>query len=359
MHDLLIIGAGPAGMMAGICAAQRHKKVLILEKTGAPGHKLFLCGKKRCNVTNAEENLDQFALNYIRGKDFMRHILEAYSNQQFMRFLKEAGVNLKTEPRQRVFPSSNRSREIVDVLVNKLKDLKVEMLFHKRVTKLILQDKKVLGVEVEKEKFFASNVLVASGGKTKQKTGSSGDGYDLARQVGHTIIFPRKAHYPFEIAEIDPCKKLDGLVLKDAQVVFSNQGQEVFRSQGELRFSYFGLWGPLMEEADKNIHPGRTKNLQIILEGFNPADVKRGLKKEFQDLIFKGLTFSVVGVCLVNKSVVTDGGVALPEIDWNTCGSKLCENLFFAGEVLDVTGKTGGFNLQAAWSTGYIVGNQV
>ncbi len=358
MHDLLIIGAGPAGMMAGICAAQRGKKVLILEKTGAPGHKLFLCGKKRCNVTNAEENIESFALNYIRGKDFMQHILGIYSNLQFMQFLKDLGIKLKIEPRQRVFPSSNRSREIVDVLVNQLKDLKVEMLFHKRAKKLIMQDKKVLGVEVGEEKFLSSQVLIATGGKTKQKTGSSGDGYDLACQAGHTIIFPRKAHYPFEIAEIDLCKKLDGLVLKDAQVVFLNQGQEVFRSQGELHFSYFGLWGPLMEDADKNIHPGRTKNLKIILEGFNPADVKRSLKKEFQSLIFKGLTFSVIGVCLVNKSVVTDGGVDLSEIDWNTCGSKLCENLFFAGEVLDVTGKTGGFNLQAAWSTGYLVGNK-
>lgn len=407
IYDLIVIGAGPAGMTAAIRAAERGKRAVILEKGPVAGRKLLLCGNGRCNVTNAEADLRQFASNYMKNPFFMLSMLHNYSNADVMEFFESRGVRFKLEPGKKVFPKSNKASDILDVLLGRLSELEVDMVFDCQARALIIENGVVKGVDTEKGRYFGYSVLVATGGKTLQKTGSTGDGYALAEKAGHKIIPPKKALYPFEIKDPALCSRLSGLSL-DAEVSFINNSGLLYRETGSIMFAQFGLTGPLMINASLivsksqmsglkiavNFFPGKdekavdgilleaisrspNKNIENILlellpkslapavigESAVPADRKANqLSKEERDRVIKKITaleFKVSKYVNVNKSVATDGGIDLKEIDNKTLESKLVKGLYFAGEVLDVIGKTGGFNLQAAWSTGWTVGDVI
>ncbi len=407
LFDLLVVGAGPAGMMAAIRAAERGKKVLILEKGPSAGRKLLLCGNRRCNLTNAETDLNDFAANYLKNPSFMLSMLHNYSNFDVIEFFEKRGVKLKVEPWKRVFPKSNKSSDILNVLLRELENLNVDIKYNCKVVFLINDGKKVLGVKTEIGDFWGKAVLVATGGKTHQKTGSSGDGYILAEAIGHKIVPPKKALYPFEIENSSICEELSGLSVK-AEVSFVNNSGLLYKETGDILFAHFGLTGPLMinaslivskaqmsglkikvnffpekkdVEVDNDLqelirnNPNKTaiglldmilpKKLALIILSLSQIDKDKKvnqLTREQRFLIAQNLTsleFKVSKYVNVNKSVATDGGIDLKEINNKTLESKLIKGLYFAGEVLDIIGKTGGFNLQAAWSTGWTVGNMI
>jgi len=407
IFDLIVIGAGPAGMTAAIRAAERGKKVIVLEKGPSAGRKLLLCGNGRCNVTNAETDLKLFASNYMKNPFFMLSMLHNYSNTDVMEFFESRGVRFKLEPGKKVFPKSNKASDILDVLLDRISDLGVEIVFDCPVRSLITEDGKTKGVDTEKGKYFGSSVLVATGGKTLQKTGSTGDGYVLAEKYGHKIVTPKRALYPFEIEDPRICQKLSGLTV-EAALTFKNNSGVLFKERGSVLFAEFGISGPVMINASLKVSKSQMSGLKIyvdfmpdideqgcdrylleqiaqnpnksvfnLLDGFLPKSLAEVLigsvqmdnnkkanqitQEERKALVsmIKGMSFDVSKYVNINKSVATDGGIDLKEIDNKTLGSKLVKGLYFAGEVLDVIGKTGGFNLQVAWSTGWTVGNVI
>ena len=426
MYDLIIVGAGPAGMMAAIRAAERGLKVLILEKNSSAGKKLLICGNGRCNVTNAEKDPAAFCFNYMKNPKFMISMLHNYSNLEVMEFFESAGVALKVEPGLKVFPKSNKARDFLDALLNRLIKLKVDIIYETPVEELLTSPHPqplsqpldyargkrergavIRGVKTPKGEFLAPNVLLSTGGKTKQRTGSTGDGFRFAESLGHKIIPPKKALYPFEVKEVDICRKLNGLSV-EAEVSFINRTGLLFKDRGPIMFANFGLTGPTMINASLNISNAQMSGFRVSINFFPGLDEKKvdellvsnfaanpnkdvlnslflllpkslppvmlevcgiapdikvhDLTKEQRKQILKQLTelsFTISNYVIVNKSIATDGGIDLKEIDNKTLGSKMVKGLYFAGEILDVIGKTGGFNLQAAWSTGWTAGNSV
>ncbi|MFA5104123.1 MAG: NAD(P)/FAD-dependent oxidoreductase [Candidatus Margulisiibacteriota bacterium] len=407
IYDLIVIGSGPAGMTAAIRAAERGKKTVILEKGPVAGRKLLLCGNGRCNVTNAETDLKQFASNYMKNPFFMLSMLHNYSNTDVMEFFESRGVRLKLEPGKKVFPKSNKASDILAVLMGRLSELGVEIVFDCCVRSLIIENGTLRGVETEKGKYLGSSVLIATGGKTLQKTGSTGDGYVLAEKAGHSIIPPKKALYPFEIEDTSLCSRLSGLSV-EAEASFINNSGLLYKETGSIMFAQFGLTGPLMINASLVVSKSQMSGLKIAVNFFPGKDEKavdgilleavkinpnKGIEnlllellprslaiavvseseiaadkkanqfsKEERALLVKKMTaleFKVSKYVNINKSVATDGGIDLKEIDNKTLESKFVKGLYFAGEVLDVIGKTGGFNLQVAWSTGWTVGNVI
>ncbi len=406
--DVIVIGAGPAGMTAAIRAAERGKKVLILEKMDSPGKKLLLCGNKRCNVTNAEKDPHLFVSNYMQNPKFMLSMLHNYSNAAVMDFFETMGVKLKVEPEQKVFPKSNKAEDVLNALLKRLKELNVKIIYLSRVEGLKVgklegsKVGKIEGVVADGKEYLCNSVIVATGGKTKQRTGSSGDGYVLAESVGHKIIEPRKSLYPFEVLDKDICRRLEGITV-DAGITFRNNSGVLFKEKGEVMFAGFGLTGPVMINASLVVSRSQMSGLTILLDLFHGKNAddellnnikqnpNRDILNILSDLMPKTLAseimalskvspdkkanqltkeeraaisstvsampFKVTKYVLVNKSVATDGGVDLKEIDNKTLESKFCKGLYFAGELLDVVGKTGGFNLQVAWSTGWTAGN--
>lgn len=407
IYDLIVIGAGPAGMTAAIRAAERGNKVIILEKGPSAGRKLLLCGNGRCNVTNAETDLKLFSSNYMKNPFFMLSMLHNYSNSDVISFFERYGVKFKLEPGKKVFPKSNKASDILNVLIRRLSELKVEMVYEASVVSLTIENGAVKGVVSEKGEYLGRSVLIATGGKTHQKTGSSGDGYVFAEKAGHKIIPPKKALYPFEIEDPAICSRLSGLTV-NAEVSFINNSGLLYRETGSILFAQFGLTGPLMINASLVVSKSQMSGLKVSVNffpGMKKEDLEENILKAIKkapnrnisnilsDLIPEKLSDIVVsesGIALdkkgnqltsaersslvrnlaamefkvskyvnINKSVATDGGVDLKDVDNKTLESKFVKGLYFAGEVLDVIGKTGGFNLQAAWSTGWTVGNVV
>ena len=406
-YDLIVAGAGPAGMMAAVRAAQRALKVLIVEKNESAGKKLLICGNGRCNVTNAEKDPSTFCFNYMKNPKFMISMLHNYSNLEVMEFFEACGIALKVEPGLKVFPKSNKAMDFLDALLDKLSKLKVEIVYEAPVEELIVRDGRIAGVKTLKGEFRSPNVLLSTGGKTKQRTGSTGDGFKFAESSGHNIIPPKKALYPFEVREVEICRKLNGLSV-DAEVSFINNTGVLFKDRGSIMFANFGLTGPTMINASLNVSNAQMSGFRVSINFFPGLDEKkvdellvnnfsansnkdvlnslslilpkslppvilelcgisagtkgRDMTKEERKKIVKQLTdlsFTISNYVIVNKSIATDGGIDLKEIDNKTLESKKVKGLYFAGEILDVIGKTGGFNLQVAWSTGWTVGNSI
>jgi hypothetical protein len=407
MYDLIIVGAGPAGMMAAVRALQRGLKVLIVEKNESAGKKLLICGNGRCNVTNAENDPSIFCFNYMKNPKFMISMLHNFSNLDVMEFFESCGIELKVEPGLKVFPKSNKARDFLNALLDKISQLKGEIVYEAPVEDLIIKDGRIAGIKTPKGEFHAPNVLLSTGGKTKQRTGSTGDGFRFAESLGHKIIPPKKALYPFEVREVEICRKLNGLSV-EAEVSFINHTGVLFKDRGSIMFANFGLTGPTMINASLNVSNAQMSGFRVSINFFPGLDEKkvdellvknlasnpnkevlnslllmlpkslppvilelcaipsetkgRDMTKEQRKAIVKQLTdlsFTISNYVIVNKSIATDGGIDLKEINNKTLESKLVKGLYFAGEILDVIGKTGGFNLQVAWSTGWTVGNVI
>ena len=411
-YDGIIIGGGPAGMFAAITAARRGQKVLLMEKNDRLGKKLMITGKGRCNVTNAAD-MEQLLRNVVTNPKFLYSSFYQFDNKAVMQLIEENGCELKVERGERVFPVSDHSSDVIKALQKALRDAYVDVQLHTEVKRLLLASGVIQGVELKNgKKLYADAVILACGGMSYQSTGSNGDGYRLAMQAGHEIIPCKPALVPFEIAE-DWCKDLQGLALKNVQATVTVDGKKIYQDFGEMLFTHFGVSGPLMltassyyvkvcpsaecckmanleidlkpamneEKLDKrllrdfeeNSHkefknalnglfPSKLIPVMIRLSEIEPTKKVYAITKEermrFLKLI-KHLPLTITGTRDFTEAIITQGGVKVSEINPSTMESKLCKGLYLAGEMLDLDALTGGFNLQIAWSTGYLAGSSV
>jgi len=390
-------------------------EILLLEQNEKLGKKVFITGKGRCNVTNACETEELFR-NIVNNEKFMYSAFYGFDNRAVMDFFEESGCPLKVERGDRVFPVSDHSSDIIAALTRKLMEEKVCINLHTKITDVLTEDGKITGVILEDgTRKEAAAVIVATGGISYPSTGSTGDGYRLAGKTGHKIIPPLPALIPFMVKE-DWCKELQGLSLKNVSVSLKEGKKELYSGFGEMLFTHFGVSGPLILSAGsmysrrlRNTKAGSTgadnppvrllidlkpalsaqqldkrllrdfeeyKNKQFknSLGGLFPAklipvmlrlseiapekkvnEISREERRQFAAKI-KNLPLTITGTRPVEEAIVTMGGVDVKEINPSTMESKRIKGLFFAGEVLDVDAFTGGFNLQIAWSTGYLAG---
>lgn len=396
--DIVIIGGGAAGMMAGITAARLYKSVVIVERNDIMGKKLLITGKGRCNVTNNCDN-DTVMKNIPTNPRFLYSALSIFSTADTMAFFEELGVPLKTERGNRVFPLSDKSRDIVNALKNELKRLNVPVI-RARAEKILTQDGFVSGVVTDKETISCNSVILATGGKSYPGTGSTGDGYKMARALGHTVT-------PLTPSLVPLCTKEDtgdimGLSLKNVTVtLYDKDNKKLYFDMGEMLFTHFGVSGPLILSASafyregckisidlkpaldekkldsrilRDFEGAKNKNISNVMRGLLPeklilpvlsrADISPDTKvnvitKEQRKAlisILKSLTFEITGTRPIEEAIITKGGISVKEIDPKTMESKLIPGLYFAGEIIDCDAYTGGFNLQIAFSTAYLSG---
>jgi len=396
-------------MMAAVSASQNGGKVIVLEKMASLGRKLSITGKGRCNITNIAEK--EIIIKNIPGNGaFIYSSLHKFGNQDIIDFLHHYGVMTKIERGGRVFPVSDQAKDVVGAFLRAFKDLNIEVVTGQQVKRILTHNGKVTGVLASNNvKYDAEAVIVATGGSSYPGTGSSGDGYRMSEAVGHTIIPLKPSLVPLEVGE-DWIRELQGLSLKNvsASVIFA--GKKVADDFGEMLFTHYGLSGPIVLSLSKKVaellnhHPNEEilmeinlkpalsaeildKRIQRDFEKFARKQLKNSLgellpaklinvvidlahldpdkfvhqitkseRVRLQEQVTK-LTFTITATRPVSEAIVTAGGVYVKEINPKTMESKIVEGLFFAGEVIDIDGYTGGFNLQAAFSTGYVAGH--
>ena len=405
MKKVIVIGGGAAGMMAACMAAIEGAQVTLLEKNEKTGKKIYITGKGRCNLTNACQR-EEFLENVITNPKFLYSAFAQLDNQAVMNFFEKAGCRLKTERGDRVFPVSDHSSDVIAALNGELKKNRVQVMLHTEVSELLLEEGSVKGVLLsDGKKLHADAVIIATGGRSYESTGSTGDGYRFAKQAGHTIKDLGPSLVPFVVRE-EWCKKLQGLSLKNVAVTLKKEKKKIYEGFGEMLFTHFGVSGPLIlsassfytakysgqevlltidlkpamdrEQLDKRILrdfeenagkqfknaldkllPAKLIPVMIELSGIDPhKKTSEVTKKERSRLLelFKELKLTVNGCRGYGEAIITGGGVNVKEIDPKTMGSRLVNGLYFAGEVMDVDALTGGFNLQIAWSTGALAG---
>ena len=406
MAKVIVIGAGPAGMMAAISAAENHE-VILLEGNERIGKKLFITGKGRCNVTNAKDISEFF--DFIPGNPhFLYSALYTYTNIDVMNFFENAGVKLKVERGSRVFPNSDKSSDIISGLSRGLNEAGVDLRLHSKVKDVIFNNNKIEAVILENgSKVKGDYFIITTGGKSYPLTGSTGIGFDLAKKMGHSIVEPKPSLVPIEIEE-SWVRELQGLSLRNIELKIKNKknSKVVYSGQGEMLFTHFGISGPLVLSGNRFIKDGERFEISLDLK---PAleekqldlriqkDFKKNLNKDFKNSLdellpkklipviielsgidenkkvnsitkeerrtllnlLKNLTFTVKGLRDIAEAIVTAGGVSTKEIDPSTMQSKIVDNLYFAGEVIDVDAFTGGYNVQIALSTGYLAGKSI
>ena len=413
MSKVLIIGGGAAGMMAGVFAARNHHEVHILEKNEKLGKKVFITGKGRCNVTNACDTEELFPAMMSNPK-FLYSSFYSFTPQDVMEFFEEAGVPLKTERGNRVFPQSDHSSDIIRALERELKKAGAKIHLHTAVKEVVKESEtdSVTGVILTDGTFMEGDaVIVATGGFSYQSTGSTGDGYRFARELGLKVTDIAPSLVPLKTKE-DYIPKLQGLSLKNTGLTIKNGKKVLYEDFGEMMFTHFGVTGPMIlsdsahigaklakapngelsayldlkpaltkEQLDARIlrefEAGPNKQFKnvigvlfpssltpVMLElGGIPAekkihDISREERQHFIDLI-KAFPFTITGMGEFKEAIITRGGVSVKEINPGTMGSKKISGLYFAGEVLDLDAVTGGYNLQIAWSTAYLAAQAI
>lgn len=411
MYDVIIIGAGPSGLMASIAAAENGRKVLLLEKGKKPGNKLAISGGGRCNVTNRLPQ-EEIIKNIPGNGRFLYGPFSVFNNEDIINFFEGLGVALKEEDHGRMFPVSNKAKDVVNALLTEMDRLQVDMKLETRVDKLLMNDEKILGVRLDTgEEFRTHAVVLAVGGKAVPQTGSTGDGYPWAERAGHTIT----KLYPTEVPLLsnDPfivSKQLQGLALRDVAVsVLNAKGKTLITHQMDMLFTHFGLSGPAILRCSQFVVKERMKNgnspvdikidslptmneeqvFQLLnktvkddpkkqvnnsLKGIAPerwlhflfvkADILQaeiGATMTAEKLrvlanLLKAFTMQVNGTQPIEKAFVTGGGVSVKEVVPKTMASRKKDGLYFCGEILDIHGYTGGYNITSALITGRIAG---
>ena len=404
---VIVIGGGPAGMIAAITASKCGNNVTLFEKMRSVGRKLSITVKGRCNITNAME-MSEFMSNIPGNPKFLYSAFNEFSNQDVINFFNEIGVETKVERGGRVFPKSDNAMEVVDKLKKAMDKSNVKVLVNKSVSKIVAKEGKIVGV-IADEFYEADKVIIATGGKSYPTTGSTGDGYKLAKELGHTVTSLRPSLVPLETFEP---KVLQGLSLKNVEISIICGQKVIYSDFGEMLFTHFGVSGPVILSASaelikiKNIEAEMKKHEVKLKIDLKPAlseeklderlmrDFQKNSKKQFKNCLnellpakmipyiiaeskiderkqidqltkverkelirlLKGLEFTLKKFRPIEEAIVTSGGISIKEINSKTMESKLVSGLFFAGEVIDVDAYTGGFNLQIAWSTGYVAG---
>lgn len=408
MSKVIIIGGGASGMMAGIFAARAGHQVELFEKNEKCGKKLYITGKGRCNLTNAGD-MEDIQNSIVSNKKFMFSSLNQFSNYDVMGFFDELGLAIKVERGNRVFPESDKSSDVIGVLVKELLRLNVIIHYNTVVKDIWIDSGVCRGIMTsDKKKHCADAVIIATGGKSYPVTGSTGDGYEFARKAGHTVTELCPALVPFNAKE-EYVKELQGLSLRNIGVRIMDGKKEVYSDFGELLFTHFGVSGPTiisassmltqiikerelqlfidlkpaltqkqlderilrdfsqnMNKSIKNsldqLYPKKLVPVMIALCGIDENKKIHAISKdERQKLVFvtKNFPVTLVGLRGYNEAIITQGGVNVKEINPATMESKLVSGLYFAGEVLDVDAVTGGFNLQVAWSSAYAAANSI
>lgn len=406
-YDCIIVGGGAAGMMAAITASGLGKNTLLLEKMNRCGKKISITGKGRCNVTNNCTSDDFFA-NIPTNPRFLYSAYAGFNSQDCMDFFERLGVPLKTERGNRVFPISDKAEDIVRALEQGCEDYGVKKIFSK-VTEIITEDGEVKGVKCGSRAYFAPSVLIATGGKSYPGTGSDGDGYRFAETLGHTVTEIKPSLVPIE-SDDDYCRDMMGLSLKNVTLTLKDTAKNkvVFSEMGEMLFTHFGVSGPLVLSASSHIPqiesgryvfyidlkpaldekklderilrdfkeipnrifanslskllPSKMIPTVVELSGIDgEKQVNSVTKQERQRLVslLKAFPVHIRSFRPIAEAIVTSGGVKVSEVSPKTMGSKLVKGLYFAGEILDVDGYTGGFNLQIAFSTGCLAGENM
>ncbi|GAA0076428.1 NAD(P)/FAD-dependent oxidoreductase [Clostridium sp. CTA-5] len=405
MSKVIVIGAGPAGMMAAITAGKKHE-VILLDSNERIGKKLFITGKGRCNVTNAKDISDFF--DYIPGNPhFLYSSLYTFTNDDTMKFFENEGIKLKIERGDRVFPESDKSSDIIRGLSNALSRSNVKIKLNSKVTDIKYKNNKIICVEINNEETIKGDYfIIATGGASYPLTGSRGEGQEFAKKLGHKIVKLVPSLVPIEIKD-HVTKELMGLSLKNVEVTIKENGKNVYTNFGEMLFTHFGLSGPLILSGSRFIK-NSDKSYKIYID-LKPAlnigeldkriqkDFKKYLNKDFKNSLdellpkklipfiinltgisedkkvneitkeerrklvdtIKGIELEIKDLRPIAEAIVTAGGVSTKEIDPSTMKSKIIDNLSFAGEVIDVDAFTGGYNVQIALSTGYIAGDNV
>lgn len=398
--DVIIIGGGAAGMTAAVFSARNGAKTLIIEPNRFLGRKLGITGKGRCNVTN---NCDERTVmkNLPKNSSFMFSALSRFSPSDTMAFFEELGVALKTERGNRVFPVSDKAQDIVNALVNEIKRLKV-CVVRERAVEVLVNDGVATGVKTDKSSYKAPRVILATGGKSYSATGSTGDGYAIAKRLGHTITPLCGSLVPLETEE--DVAQASGLTLKNIKLsLFDNEkNKAIFSEQGEMTFQAYGIGGPLtlsassfinkvtsgrytafidfkpaldekkldarllrdfsgngrlpVRELMRKLLPEKIIEIFLLVSGLDGGkNVAELTKSERKQLVasLKSMPLRIKALRPIDEAIITDGGIDVSEINPKTMESKLISGLYFAGEIIDVTGFTGGFNLQVAFSTAY------
>lgn len=408
MKKIIVIGGGPAGMFAALAAANKGHSVILLEKNEKLGKKLYITGKGRCNITNAGD-MDTLFASVVTNRKFLYSAFYAYDNFRVIDFFENHGVKTKTERGNRVFPVSDHSSDVIGALSRALKSAGVEVRLFTRVEELLSEEGRCTGVRLADGTIEpADAVILATGGFSYQSTGSTGDGYTLAKACGHHVTDIEPALVPFVTKEVY-IKKMQGLSLKNVRVTIKKGKKTVFEDFGEMLFTHFGVSGPLclsasslvgselkkqelsmtidlkpaltMEQLDQRLlrdfEESKNKQFKNSIQGLLPAKmlpviielsgihpdkkVNEITKEERNSLLYllKNFPVTLTGLRDFNEAIITRGGISVKEVNPSTMESKLVSNLYFAGEVLDLDALTGGFNLQIAWSTGYLAGESI
>ena len=417
---VVVVGGGPAGMMAAITASENGNEVYLLEKNNKLGKKLLITGKGRCNITSSLD-MKEFISNVPGNGKFLYSVFDNYTNIDIINFLKKHGVNVKEERGNRIFPISDKSIDVLKAFEDELKNKHVKIKFNSKVTNIEIEEDKVKFVQYidengENKKIKTDKVILATGGKTYSMTGSTGDGYEIAQKLGHTITEIKPSLVPLISSgtSLNVCKELQGLSLKNVgiKIIDTSKNKVIYEDFGEMLFTHFGVSGPIILSA--SAHLLRYKNINTLLKEQNIKliiDLKPALSIEKLDLriqrdfleeknkeyknslnnllpqklikpviriseinadkkvneitreerikivsLLKKFTITISGFRPIEEGIVTSGGISTKEINPKTMESKLIKGLFFAGEIIDVDAYTGGFNLQIAYSTGYTAG---
>lgn len=407
MSKVVVIGGGAAGMMAAIAAGGCGHQVTLYEKNEKLGKKLFITGKGRCNVTNSSD-VEELLRHIMRNKKFLYSAFYAFDSYAVMDFLEREGLPLKTERGNRVFPQSDKSSDVIRTLEQGMKKRGVTICLNSEIAGIFSEKDRIGGVYLKnktgKVRVEADAVVVATGGISYPGTGSTGDGYRFAKETGHEMIQTYPSLAPFVVRE-DYIPKMQGLSLKNVEVTLKKQGKELFREFGEMLFTHFGVSGPLILSASSVVSgkdlsgikgkidlkpalsekqlderilrdfqdcrnsyyknslgkllPAKTIPVIVELSGISPEKKVNEITREERHRLvqcIKGFPFTLEGLRGYQEAIITRGGVSVKDVNPATMESKILPGLFFAGEVLDLDGKTGGYNLQIAWSTGNLAG---
>lgn len=392
-------------MMAALQASKKHD-VILLDGNERLGKKLFITGKGRCNVTNAKDISEFF--DYIPGNPhFLYSSLYSFTNNDTMEFFENEGIKLKVERGDRVFPLSDKSSDIIRGLSNALSRTNVKIRLNSKVTNIKFQDKKILSLEINNEEYLSADYyIIATGGASYPLTGSRGEGQKFAQMLGHKIVQLTPALVPIEVVD-EKIKELMGLSLKNVEInIKENDKKEIYKNFGEMLFTHYGVSGPIVLSGSRFIEKGKKYRLNIDLKpALNLGELDKRIQKDFSKYlnkdfknsldellpqklipviieksgipenkkvneitkeerknlgrIIKELSFDIKGLRPLDEAIVTVGGVDIKEIDPSTMKSRIVNNLSFAGEVMDVDAFTGGYNVQIAFSTGFIAGNNI
>lgn len=410
----LIIGGGPAGILAGIKSAEDGNSVTILEKNNSLGRKILITGKGRCNITSSLD-ITEFINNIPGNGRFLYSAFDNFNNKDIIQLLKEEGLEVKEERGNRIFPVTDNAIDVLNALLKRVKKLKIDVKLKAKVNEIIVENNKAIGVIYnDKEKIYADKIILATGGASYPATGSTGDGYRMAKELGHTIKEIKPSLVPLETYEKPECKKMQGLSLRNVGIKITDieRNKLIYEDFGEMLFTHFGVSGPVIISA--SAHLIRYKNIEELLKNKKISltiDLKPALTREklddrilrdFEELknkqvknsLDKLLPQKMIPVVLdrvnidnykkvneitkeerikiiellkkfeltistfrpIEEAIITAGGISTKEINPKTMESKIISNLYFAGEIIDVDAYTGGFNLQIAYSTGYTAG---